>query len=224
MSYINDTETPKNIKIKQTDEQMIIINKWFSWKTCEVLKKAIVGLFMILIPFIYVIYFFVETIQTEPWNVILNNMYNTFQEALNLFLENFWINLFRVPLFILISILLLVVIISSIYKALTMLFNKTYIIIDNEAITISHKPFPYPSAGINQTLRINKINYLYCRKNYDERFEEEYARDINEEELAHEIHAVSLNGKDKKLVELNNYYQADYVKRLLQNFYDIKND
>lgn len=208
-SNINDAETPQNIKIKHTNEQLIIINKWFSWKTDEALKDAIVGLYIILLPFMYIIHIL--------------------KEALNLFLENFWINLFRVPLCIFLVICFLMVANDLIYRALAMLFNKTYIIIDNKAITISHKPLSYPSAGINKTFRIDKLKYLYCLESYKNRtwvetFEERYRRDINKEELAHDIRAVPLTGKDKKLVELKDYYQADYIKRLLQNFFDIKTE
>ncbi|GEM20280.1 hypothetical protein NONS58_16930 [Nitrosococcus oceani] len=102
--------------------------------------------------------------------------------------------------------------ISLAYYVAALWLNKTHIYIGAEKIVIQHKPIPWRG---NKEIPVSAIKQLYAK--------EKIFHSAEGKSISHEIHVITHNGKNIKLIEkLESGEQAFYLEQEIKKFLKIK--
>lgn len=97
------------------------------------------------------------------------------------------------------------------YTTLTGLLNSSYIMINYRKISIKHKPLPWPG---NIEISSNNISQIYSK--------EITRRTKNGTKRYYEVHSITQDGKDKKILKnLLESQQALYIEQQIETYLGI---
>ena len=201
-------KVPKQIKVYQQNNQVIIIERWLSPK----LKLVIEFFIWSSLFFIGINYFFV--IQD-----VFSNIKDDF---------------FSVPTLIFIGVFLLILYlwVKSFYDIIAILFNCTYIIAKNNKIVVYCKPFPHPHPFSERKKEffaddISNFDYSITYTKLlitDPKFGPSHKNNKKKYLNAYKIVALTTTNNNKNIVETSYSQNAFFIIALLEYYYNIDHE
>jgi len=96
------------------------------------------------------------------------------------------------------------------YYTIASWINKTYIFANKDAIIVRHQPIPWKG---NISVRVVKLENFYSKETVEDRGDNR--------RIYYELHAKTLNGADKKLLEVNDSEEALFIEKTLKDYFKL---